>query len=186
MWKHVHKLYRQIKKILSIWSCSCIFYTYNEAVLPLSYQNQVTYSHSPGINYKARLQHHRTWESHLNYAGSGTDVMIYATMLQESIVYIFSSTNLSHWRTKQSALFTDPCSKHPPILVIKTIQWIIWWSFGFLRHAVNVCVAVFRRNKLLPSSGWLNLVQVVAEVAGMTQTCWLHGAFGANLAKREF
>jgi len=121
----------------------------------------------------------------LNFAGSGTDVMVGTTTLQESIAYIFSSITLSHWRTKQSGLFTDPFSKHPPILVIKTIQWIIWRSFGFLCHAVDVCVAMFWWNRLPPSSGWLNLVQVVAEVVGMTQTCWLHGTFGGNLAKQR-
>jgi hypothetical protein len=129
-------------KNLSIWSCSYNFYTCNEAAIPLSYQNQVTYLHSPGIKYKGCFQHHRTWKRHLNYADSGTDVKIGTTMLQESIAYIFSSITLSHWRTKQSGLFTDPCSKHPPILVMKIIQWIIWWSSWFLRRAVDVCCNV--------------------------------------------
>jgi hypothetical protein len=102
--------------------------------------------YSPGIKYKGCFEHHRTWKKTLKFCW-------FWNWCQDRYHYVagihclrLSSITLSHWRTKQSGLFTDPCSKDPPILVIKTIQWIIWWSFGFLCHAVDVCVAMLRRN----------------------------------------
>lgn len=104
------------------------------------------HSHSPGIKYKRHFKHHRTWKRHLKYAGSGTYVKMCTTMLQESIAAIFSSITNSHLKTKQSGIFTDPCNRYPPALVIKTNQWIIWWSFGFVQHMVDVCCNVLQEQ----------------------------------------